>query len=150
MRYAATSTAAGNGGIANAEANGVGDRVTVVGAGVVGCLVAWLAAAAHELPQELGDFGILVHGGWPRRRALLWNFLSALTFPLGAVIAWLAAAHVDLSALVLFGAGNFIYIAASDLVPEIKRESGAAAMLVHFACFVSGLVLTGGLAFVAH
>ena len=113
-------------------------------------MVAWLAAAAHELPQELGDFGTLVHGGWPRRRALLWNFLSALTFPLGAVIAWLAAAHVDLSALVLFGAGNFIYIAASDLVPEIKRESGAAAMLVHFACFVSGLVLTGGLAFVAH
>ena len=44
-------------------------------------MAAWIAAAGHEIPQELGDFGILVHGGFPRRQALLWNFISALTFP---------------------------------------------------------------------
>jgi zinc and cadmium transporter len=44
-------------------------------------IVAWLSAAAHEVPQELGDFAVLVHGGWSRRRALLWNFISALTLP---------------------------------------------------------------------
>ncbi|MGZ8531299.1 MAG: ZIP family metal transporter [Candidatus Binatia bacterium] len=46
----------------------------------------WLAAAAHEVPQELGDFGILIHGGWKKSRALLYNFLSALTFLVGGML----------------------------------------------------------------
>ena len=54
-------------------------------------MVAWIAVAAHEVPQELGDFAILVHGGWPRRRALFWNVMSALTFLVGAVLAYIAA-----------------------------------------------------------
>lgn len=101
-------------------------------------VIAWLAAAAHEVPQELGDFGALVHGGWSRRRALAWNFVSALTFPLGALVAWAFAGAVDLRVLVLFGAGNFIYIAASDLIPEIKNARGAAAW-VNFLCFLAGI-----------
>lgn len=105
-------------------------------------VLAWVAAVAHEIPQELGDFGVLVHGGWPRARALAWNFLSALTFPLGGVLAWLAARHVDVAGLVLFGAGNFLYIAASDLIPEIKTEAGAAAGALLFLCFAGGLALT--------
>src|SRR5690606_22806845 len=52
---------------------------------------AWLAAAAHEVPQELGDFGVLVHGGWPRGRALLFNVLSAITFLIGSLIAYFAS-----------------------------------------------------------
>ncbi len=52
-------------------------------------IIAWIAAASHEIPQELGDFGILVYGGWSRWRALLWNFISALTFPIGAIIAYI-------------------------------------------------------------
>lgn len=105
-------------------------------------VVAWVAAAAHEVPQELGDFGILVHGGFPRRRALLWNFVSALTFPLGAVLAFLASQQVEVSGLVLFGAGNFIYIAASDLVPEIKSHQSLGRAAMHFALFVLGLTVT--------
>lgn len=104
-------------------------------------IIAWLAAAAHEAPQELGDFGILVHGGWPRKRALLWNFLSALTFPAGALLAYLVAQHIEVAGLVLFGAGSFIYIAASDLIPEIKAESGLRAAILHSSVFVGGLVL---------
>jgi len=103
-------------------------------------MIAWLAAAAHELPQELGDFGILVHGGWNRANALLWNFLSALAFPAGALLAYFASHHFDVSGLVLFGAGNFIYIAASDLIPEIKSDTSRLTFL-HFASFGSGLGL---------
>lgn len=99
-------------------------------------LAAWLAAAAHEVPQELGDFGVLIHGGWSRRRALLFNFLSALTFLVGGMIAWAASATVDVSFLVPFAAGNFIYIAASDLVPEVNKHAGPRVNLVLFACFV--------------
>jgi zinc and cadmium transporter len=102
-------------------------------------IIAWLAAAAHEVPQELGDFGVLVHGGWPPRRALLWNVVSALTFPLGAVVAYVAARRVDVAGLVLFAAGNFIYIAASDLIPEIKSGRSRGSAVLHFGCFIIGL-----------
>ena len=112
-------------------------------------VVAWIAAAAHELPQELGDFGILVHGGFPRRRALFWNLVSALTFPLGAVLAYLVSQRLEVSGLVLFGAGNFIYIAASDLVPEIKTHKSLAAAATHFSFFAIGIALTMLLA-IAH
>lgn len=82
---------------------------------------AWLAAAAHEVPQELGDFGVLIHGGWPRRRALLLNFLSGLTFLAGALIAYVVPAAWSVTWLIPFAAGNFIYIAAVDLLPEVAR-----------------------------
>jgi len=102
-------------------------------------VIAWLAAALHEIPQELGDFGILVHGGFPRRDALIWNLVSALTFPVGAVLAYFASEQFGLAGLVLFGAGNFLYIAASDLVPEIKSAKDLASASVHFAFFAIGL-----------
>jgi zinc and cadmium transporter len=105
-------------------------------------VVAWLAAAAHEVPQELGDFGILVRGGFPRRQAILWNVASALTFPVGGIVAYLAAQQLEVAGLVLFGAGNFIYIAASDLVPEIKANRSMRAAAVHFGFFATGLALT--------
>lgn len=113
-------------------------------------IIAWAAAVVHEIPQELGDFGILVRGGFPRRSALFWNFISALTFPLGAILAYLAAQQFEVSGLVLFGAGNFIYIAASDLVPEIKSCSSFRPAAGYFALFVSGLALTLILAYVLH
>lgn len=93
------------------------------------------------MPQELGDFAILVHGGWSRRRALLWNFLSALTFPLGAFLAYVAAQSFEVAGLVLFGAGNFIYIAASDLIPEIKGHTSPGGAALHFGVFLLGLML---------
>lgn len=110
-------------------------------------VLAWLAAAAHEIPQELGDFGVLVHAGWSKRKALLWNLISALTFPLGAVLAWALARQfeLDIAGLVLFAAGNFVYIAASDLVPEIKRELRPARAALHLACLLLGLSLMYGM-----
>ena len=104
-------------------------------------VVSWLAAAAHEIPQELGDFGVLVHGGWPKRQALLLNVLSALTFPVGSMLAYAASFAIDVSWLVPFAAGNFIYIGASDLIPEIKQHPSAAMNLLHLLAFLSGLTL---------
>lgn len=104
-------------------------------------IVSWLAAAAHEVPQELGDFAVLVHGGWSKRRALLLNFLSALTFLAGSLIAYAVSFAINVAWLVPFAAGNFLYIGASDLVPEIKQHPSARANLVHLAAFVCGLGL---------
>jgi zinc and cadmium transporter len=109
-------------------------------------MVAWCAAAAHEVPQELGDFGVLVHGGWPPRSALMWNFISALTFPVGALLAYAASQRIDIGGLALFGAGNFLYIAASDLIPEIKAPTDPQAAALHFVLFVAGVGLVAAAA----
>jgi zinc and cadmium transporter len=104
-------------------------------------VTAWLAAAAHEVPQELGDFGILVHAGWSQRRTLFWNFMSGLTFLAGALVAYLVSFQFNVAALVLFGAGNFIYIGASDLIPEIKAHPSIPRASLYFGCFVGGLLM---------
>jgi zinc and cadmium transporter len=104
-------------------------------------IVTWLAAAAHEVPQELGDFGVLVHGGWEKRRALVYNMYSALTFLVGGLIAYAVSFRFDVSFLVPFAAGNFIYIGAADLIPEVKAYAELRASLVHFAAFAVGVVL---------
>jgi zinc and cadmium transporter len=108
-------------------------------------ITTWLAAAAHEVPQELGDFGILVHGGWSRRRALLFNFLSAVTFLVGGLVAYAAAQRFDTIGLLAFAAGNFIYVGASDLVPEVNRHREMKTNLVHFGAFVAGVAMLAGI-----
>lgn len=104
-------------------------------------IAAWLAAAAHEVPQELGDFAVLLHGGWSKRQALLFNVLSASTFLVGGVLAYAASYRLDVAFLVPLAAGNFVYIAASDLVPEVNRHRDAAANVVHFGAFVAGIAV---------
>ena len=103
-----------------------------------------MSAAAHEVPQELGDFGVLVHGGWSRGKALVFNVLSGLTFLLGALLAYGLSARVDVSWLIPFAAGNFLYIGASDLIPEVKEQRSLRGNLVHLAAFVLGLGLLLG------
>jgi zinc and cadmium transporter len=104
-------------------------------------IITWLAAAAHEVPQELGDFGVLVHGGWGYRRALFYNVLSGLTFLVGGLIAYAASFRLDIAFLVPFAAGNFIYIGAADLIPEVKAHADPKANVVHFVAFLAGVLL---------
>ncbi|MCC7177551.1 MAG: ZIP family metal transporter [Acidobacteria bacterium] len=104
-------------------------------------LITWIAAAAHEVPQELGDFAILRHGGWRRTPALLANFASALTIVPGGLLAYYVSAELDTALLLAFAAGNFIYIAASDLIPEVKRERVLVRSLAHFGSFSAGILL---------
>ncbi|WP_197515701.1 ZIP family metal transporter [Arthrobacter sp. U41] len=105
-------------------------------------IITWLVAAAHEIPQELGDFGLLVHSGWSRRHALMFNVASALTFLIGGVTAYGLSGTLNVAFLVPFAAGNFIYIAAADLIPQFTADASAVAKLSHTLSFVLGL---GGL-----
>lgn len=88
-------------------------------------IVTTLAVAAHEIPQEIGDFGLLLHKGLKRKKVLLVNFFSALTAIAGALIAFWLGERVEtiLPILLAVTAGFFIYIAASDLIPEIHHEN---------------------------
>jgi zinc and cadmium transporter len=108
-------------------------------------IMSWIAAAAHEVPQELGDFGVLIHSGWSKRRALLFNFLSGLTFLIGGLLAYAAAGRAGIPFLIPFAAGSFIYIGASDLIPQINRHDSLRANAIHFFAFAAGVVLLWGL-----
>ncbi len=83
-----------------------------------------LAVIFHEIPQELGDFGVLIHGGFNKKKALWFNFLTALTAILGAIIAFVVGTTLEgfIPLLIPFAAGNFIYIAGSDLIPELRKD----------------------------
>jgi zinc and cadmium transporter len=104
-------------------------------------ITSWLAAAAHEVPQELGDFGVLVHGGWRKGRALIFNMISGLTFLIGGLVSYAASSTFDVSYLIPFAAGNFLYIGAVDLVPEVSKHVDARANAVHFLMFLVGVGL---------
>lgn len=83
------------------------------------------AVILHEIPQEIGDFGVLMHGGFKRKKALLMNFMTALTAIAGAAVAIIASYFAENLAMFLvpFAAGGFIYIAASDLIPELHKDA---------------------------
>jgi len=101
----------------------------------------WLAAAAHEIPQEIGDFSVLVHGGWSRKKALLLNLLSASTFLFGGLLAYLFSFSDWIYYLIPFAAGNFIYIGASDLIPEVNKHESFSRNILHFCCFCTGILI---------
>jgi len=84
-----------------------------------------IAVIFHEIPQELGDFCVLVYGGFNKRKALMFNFLTALTAVLGATIAFVVGSAIEgfVPLLIPFAAGNFIYIAGSDLIPELRKDT---------------------------
>jgi zinc and cadmium transporter len=104
-------------------------------------MVTWLVAAAHEIPQELGDFGILIHGGWSKKKALIFNFISASTIILGGMCAYFLSSKINITFLLPFAAGNFIYIASSDLIPEIKHGCSVKNNIIHFISFIIGILL---------
>jgi zinc and cadmium transporter len=100
-----------------------------------------LAVILHEIPQELGDFGVLLHAGFSRTKALLFNFLTALAAIAGVVITmFLAQAEAFALMLVPFAAGNFIYIACADIIPELHKEVKTSTSVKQFSFFLLGIV----------
>ena len=106
-------------------------------------VITTLAVAAHEIPQEIGDFGILVYGGFSKSKALLFNLLSALTAMVGAVIAYFSFSQIVWlkEVLIPFTAGGFLYIALVDLIPELHKEAGKGNIALQFITMIGGLLL---------
>ena len=104
-------------------------------------MIATIAVFAHEVPQEIGDFAVLLGSGMPRRRALLLNYLSAITVVPGAVAAWIwsSAFHDAIGWLLPVAAGGFIYIALADLVPSLHHRRGAWAGVAQILLIVLGV-----------
>jgi len=102
-----------------------------------------LAVVVHEIPQEISDFGVLLHAGFSKRKAIFLNFVAACAAILGAVVTvMLGSVTEKLIVYILpFAAGGFIYLAGSDLIPELHRESSARKSMIQLAAILSGIVL---------
>lgn len=108
-----------------------------------------IAVILHEIPQEIGDFGVLVHGGLTVNRAIIFNFLSALAAVLGAIISLVIGPHVEGFALFLLPitAGGFLYIAGSDLIPELQHDVKVSTSLWQFMLIILGVGIMALLVF---
>jgi zinc and cadmium transporter len=102
-----------------------------------------LAVVFHEIPQEIGDFGILLHAGFTKKRALFFNFLSATLAIFGTAFALLISSSLESFSVVMlpFTAGGFIYIAGSDLLPELQKELEPAKSTVQLVAMAGGIGL---------
>jgi len=106
-------------------------------------LATTLAVCLHEVPQEIGDFGVLLYAGFDRRTALLYNLLTALTAFIGAAVSLILGVYVKglTVFLIPFTAGNFIYIAGSDLIPELHAEEEFFRTVGQLAAMILGVAL---------
>lgn len=106
-----------------------------------------LAVIFHEIPQEIGDFSILLYGGMKKKKALFFNFISALTAVLGALMVWFFAEKISLSLpyFLPFAAGGFLYIAGTDIIPELHKKENLKDSLWQFFLLCLGLLLMGQL-----
>ena len=112
-------------------------------------IVTTISIISHEIPQELGDFGVLLYAGIPKKKAMIFNFMVALIAVIGVFVGYFLIQFIDGITLFLVpaAAGGFIYIAASDLIPELQKEINAKSSIINFIIFIGALIFMFGLKF---
>lgn len=106
-------------------------------------LTTTIIIALHELPQEIGEFGVLLYAGFKKKKALFYNFISALATVLGGIAGILLSSYLSQFIIYLLplAAGGFLYISASDLVPELKKETSLKKSLIYLIIVILGILL---------
>jgi len=106
-------------------------------------VITTLAIVIHEIPQEIADFTILIHSGFTKTKALVWNFIFALTAVLGGILTYLFAQTIDQLTPILLSiaAGSFLYLAMSDIIPELQKENSARQIFKQLFWLVFGIAL---------
>lgn len=102
-----------------------------------------IAVVLHEIPQEIGQFGLLIHYGFSKFKALLFNFYSAFSAILGVIVTLFLSSKIEgfTPLIISIAAGGFIYIAGSDLVPEIHKTSDPKKSTIQFISILGGIAL---------
>jgi zinc and cadmium transporter len=110
-----------------------------------------LGIALHEIPQEIAEYGVLIASGYTKSRALFLNFISASSVVVGVILTYLFANVLGSSVFVLTGiaAGNLLYIATADLIPELRESHKDHFMKTFFTTLV-GACLIGALVYTTH
>lgn len=106
-------------------------------------IIVTLAVLFHELPQEIGDFGILLYGGFSKKKALLYNFASALVALLGGLLAFFLSAQLEFFNFffLAFSGGGFLYLASTELMPELLKEKNLKKSIIQALVFLIGVIL---------
>lgn len=109
-----------------------------------------LALIFHEIPQEIGDFAVMIHGGYTKKKALLFNFLSGLAALFGAIVGYFLSEQLAsiIPYMLAFAAGGFIYIAGSDLIPELHKTKQIKGSIIQLTFISVGMILMWGLKFI--
>lgn len=115
-------------------------------------VVTALAIIAHEIPQELSNFLILLHAGYSRARALAWNLASGLAMVLGGLLAWLTLAPLVhwVPSLVAIAAASMLYVAVADLIPSLHRRISPSDSIVQSLLIALGVATIWGVGILAH
>ncbi len=108
-----------------------------------------LAVVLHEIPQEIGDFGVLLHGGFSKLKAIMWNLVSALTAVIGVLISLIVSNYIEGIHLFLvpIAIGGFIYIAGADLIPEMHKHYEIKNSIFQLIAFILGILIMAALLF---
>ena len=106
-----------------------------------------IAVMLHEIPQEISDYALLLYSGFSRRKALLWNFISGVASVIGAIIALLAVQWMSglTEVLLALAAGNFLYIAGTDLIPELHKDTHPGRAVLQLFLISAGIAVMYGL-----
>ncbi|GAB6139528.1 ZIP family metal transporter [Methylosoma difficile] len=115
-------------------------------------IVTSLAVAAHEIPQEVGDFAILLHSGYSKKKAIIYNMLASLTTVLGGTAAYFSLENVrdSLPYFLALAASSFIYIAVADLIPSLHKKTDLKASVEQVVLIAAGVLVIGVLHAIAH
>jgi zinc and cadmium transporter len=129
------------------------DGVIIVGAFMISIplgITVSIAVIAHEIPQEIADFGVLIYAGYTRKKALILNFLISLSAFLGAIFAIVMQNSIEnfSKAVIPIAAGGFIYIASADLIPELKKDNRITKSLGQLISILVGIGIMYGLTMV--
>jgi zinc and cadmium transporter len=121
------------------------DGVIVMAAFVVSPalgLATTISIISHEIPQELGDFGVLLYSGYNKTKAIIYNFLLSAVAILGALAGYFLSSEIGgfNNVIIPIAAGGFLYIAASDFIPEIHKEINAKSSILNFIVFILALL----------
>jgi len=129
------------------------DGLVIAAAFLTDVATGWITTAliiAHEVPQELGNFSVLVFGGYRKEKAILWTFLSQATCILGGLIGWFFTPSWLKAPVIAFAAGGFLYIAAADLIPELHKEKDRIKMYQTTLWLLLGILFMIGIKMAVH
>ncbi len=106
-------------------------------------IAATISIIFHEIPQEIADFGVLLYSGLSKKKALVFNFLSAATAIIGTLVGIILVGRTNgfSDFIIPFAAGNFIYIAASNLVPQLHRQCKIKDTILHIVAILIGIAI---------
>lgn len=126
------------------------DGLIIVGSYIISVpvgIATTIAVVLHEIPQEIGDFGVLIYAGFSRKKAIVMNFLVALTSVFGVIVGLVLHNFVKGIEIyfVALAIGGFFYIAGSDLIPELHKETGVKTSLIQILTFILGILVMAAL-----